>query len=132
MGRVLGIGLFVVVAFLAAIMAASEWGGEVVVLKTVDTVGVEHETHLWIVDDAGAQWLRAGQDGSGWLERLRTHPEVELKRGDTWGRYHATPVPGATARIHEAMAEKYGAADRLISLIRDGSKSVAVRLDPLP
>lgn len=132
MGRIIGILFGLVVAFFAAIMLASEWGGEVVVVKTFDTVGVEHETHLWIVDQAGAQWLRAGQSDSGWVERLNTRPEIEVQRAGNWAKYNATPVPGATARIEEAMAEKYGAADRFIALIRDESKSVAVRLDPLP
>ena len=33
-------------------------------------------------------------------------------------------------RIHRLMRDKYGSADRWISIIRDGGASVPVRLDP--
>ena len=38
----------------------SEYGGEVVVLRTTDAAEGTRETHLWIVEGAGSAWLRAG------------------------------------------------------------------------
>jgi hypothetical protein len=48
-------------------------------------------------------------------------------------RYRALPVrqPQVRDRIHALMREKYGMADRLVSLIRDPAQSVPVRLEPL-
>lgn len=136
--RKLGIALAVVVllgaAFLVAIMIASESGEEIVTLTTLDAAGTPQETRLWVVDDEGHAWLRAGVPTSGWLVRLEARPEVTVERGGAARRYLAVPVREAATRdrIHALMAEKYGAADALISWIRDGTQSVAVRLDPAP
>lgn len=110
---------------------ASEYGGEVVVLTTVDAEGVDHQTSLWIVEDEGRQWLRAGNSESGWYQRLRANPEVRLERGGKVGTYRAFPDPTRTQRINFLMARDYGVADRLIGLLRDDAKSMAVRLEPI-
>lgn len=136
--RVIGIALGLVVGLvalaLAAIMLASELGEEVVTLRTSDSAGVFQETRLWVVDDAGAAWLRAGRPQNAWYQRLRSQPEVELVRDGHTQSLRAIPVetPEARERIHALMAARYGLADRAISLIRDPSTSVAVRLDPIP
>ncbi len=131
----IAVGL-VVLAVLAAgaIFAASELGGEVVVLHTRDPVGADVTTHLWVVDDAGSAWLRSGLPTSGWFVRLEANPEVVVERGGQASRYRAVPVgtPEARDRIHALMREKYGWADRLIGAARDGSASIAVKLEPLP
>jgi hypothetical protein len=121
-------------AAVIAIFAASELGGEVVVLRTRDAAGSEMSTHLWVVDDAGFAWLRAGAPGSGWFARLEAIPEVVVERAGEPRRYRAAPLRTSEARerVHALMREKYGLADRLIDLSRDGSRSVAVRLEPLP
>ena len=41
-----------------------------------------------------------------------------------------TNDPGQPARIHALMRDKYGWADRVVSVIGDRSQSIAVRLDP--
>ncbi len=114
------------------IFAASELGGEVVVLTTQDASGAPRETRLWVVDDAGSMWLRAGQARNAWLRRLQANPSVRVERAGQVGNYRAVPVAedAARLRVHELMAEKYGWADHLIGLIRDGAASIAVRLDP--
>ncbi len=128
----MGIGrivLFAVLAFVIAVLTASEWGGEVVELRTTDGIGATQTTRLWIVDDQGNLWLRAGRASSGWLERVRVHPVVELVRGGTTAEYNASPVPEAAERINALMAEKYGVADWLIGLLRSRDDVVPVRLD---
>jgi hypothetical protein len=122
-----------VVALLVATFGASELGGEVVTLRTRDGAG-EAATRLWVVDDAGAQYLRAGNPGSGWLVRIQADPDVTVERNGFNARYRAVPVtndPGQPARIHALMREKYGIADRIVSVLGDRSQSIAVRLDPV-
>jgi hypothetical protein len=118
------------VAFGLTLVAASELGGEVVTLYTHDEGGAERSTSLWVVDREGFQYLRAGDGSSAWLERLRRAPEVRVERGGESARYQAVPAPELTREIDGLMAEKYGLADRVIGVIRDPAKSLAVRLVP--
>jgi hypothetical protein len=130
-----GLGLAIAaVLFGASIFYASEQAGEVVTLVTFDTDGAGAETRLWVVDDGGSAWLRAGQPSASWLARIEAVPEVVVKRGASEERYRAVPVRGAeaTARINEQMRARYGLWDRWISLIHDDDQCVAVRLDPIP
>ncbi|UCE85781.1 MAG: hypothetical protein JSU66_15870 [Deltaproteobacteria bacterium] len=128
----LGIVAVVVIAFFGSAMVASEVGGEVVTVFTVSDAGEPVETRLWIVDDGGFAWLRAGQAQSRWLARIDATPEIEVERAGQRSAYRAVPVRDAAARdrIHRRMAEKYGWADRLIAVMRDPSGSVAIRLEP--
>lgn len=129
--RLVAVVLVLALAFFAAIFAASEFGGEVVKLETVDANGATHTTHLWVVDDGGFQWLRAGVPSSGWLVRIDANPEVTVERGGVTYRMRAVPVrePVVRDRIHALMREKYPFADRLISVMRDPDGSVPVRLE---
>jgi hypothetical protein len=122
------------VLFGASVFYASEQAGEVVTLVSFDSDGAGAETRLWVVDDGGAAWLRAGQPSASWLARIETVPQVVVRRGSSEGRFEAVPVRGAeaTARINELMRARYGLWDRWISLIHDDAQCVAVRLDPLP
>lgn len=120
------------VASAGAIVAASEMGGEVVTLWTRDAAGREYDTPLWIVEDDGSQWLRAGSTDSAWYQRLEQHPTIVLERGGDKHRYEAIPMPHRTERINQRMAEEYGAADRLIAFFMDRDQAMAVRLDPIP
>ncbi|HVP28595.1 MAG TPA: hypothetical protein VMW35_05480 [Myxococcota bacterium] len=130
MGKLIRWLLIAAVAFVALIAIASEFGGEVVTLRTWDSIGVEYNTHVWVVDDQGSIWVRSGDPNSGWLERLHARPSCELERAGEWRKYVATPVPGAAERINSLMAEKYGWADAVIGLVMDRSASVPVRLSP--
>lgn len=125
--------LVVALAIGIAVMGASELGGEVVTLHTASPDG-EVTTRIWIVDEAGYAWLRAGVPENGWLLRIDADPEVVIERGGESLRFRAVPVrndPAIRDRIHERMRQDYGLADRIVSLIRDSSRSVPVRLDPI-
>jgi hypothetical protein len=131
--RILVWAVVLAVAFVGAIYGASELGGEIVTLRTRDG-GREVATRLWVVDDGGFQYLRAGDPSSGWLQRIELDPEIVVERNGVATRYRGVPViddPAQPARIHERMREKYGFADRIVSLLGDRSLSVAVRLVPL-
>jgi len=108
--------------------------GERVTLHTVDEQGRGYESALWVVELPGAGLhLRSGDPASGWLTRLALHPLVELERGGEAGHYRAVVVAEGDLRrvVNEAMARKYGAADRLVRRFVDVERSVPVRLEPI-
>jgi hypothetical protein len=129
--RILLLGVGIVVAFVLAVIIASE-SGEVVVLQTFDPVGTGYETRLWVIEDGDRLWLRAGDPESRWLQRLRVKPEVELERGGETRSYQAVPVddPDVRTWLNASLAEKYGWADRFVSILGDHSVCVPTRLDP--
>jgi len=121
--------LLVVVAFGLQFVAAES--GEVVVLHTF--AGGDTQTRrLWIVDDAGVSWLRAGQPTSSWYQRILENPEIEVVRGGETYAYTAFPVEGGPTvdHVNALMSRKYGWADGLIGAMFDRSDAVAIRLDP--
>ncbi len=120
----------VLVAFAATLMVLSEWG-EVVVLHSRAESGELRATRLWVVDDAGAAWLRSDGRERGWFTRVAVNPEVELERGDQRLPYNAIVVdtPETVARVSALMREKYGFTDALIEFVEGGWTPVAVRLD---
>lgn len=118
-----------VAVFFLGIALLSE-SGEVVVLETADAEGRSYETRLWIVEDAGQLWLRAGSPSSRWYVQLEASPDVKLTRGEETRDYRAVPVEAVRERINALMAEKYGTADRLIGIMADRGDSVPIRLDP--
>jgi len=120
--------VLLLVLFAGSMQLASE-SGEVVVLRTLGPDGATHETRLWIVDDGGVSWLRAGSPKAGWLPRLEANPEVEVVRGGKTMLVRATPVPSARDRINALMAEKYGLANRWIGLVVRRDEATPVRLD---
>jgi hypothetical protein len=119
-----------IVAFFGAMVLASE-SGEVVILHTRDPAGHEHVTRLWVVDHAGAEWVRAGHPGKGWFKRAQASPTVELERAGATSRRTAIAVldPDVIRSVNAAFALKYGAADWIVALSGDRSKRVVVRLD---
>ncbi len=126
-----GILVAAALLFVISVLVASESGDEVVTLTTVESDGSELATRLWIVDDGGFAWLRAGMPDTRWLRQIESIPEVVVERGDESIRHRAVPVLDSTVRdrIHSLMRDKYGWADQWISLIRDGTQSVPVRLE---
>ena len=115
--------------YLGLMMGASEFAEEVVELRTSDESG-SHPTSLWIVEDrSGNLWMRAGMSDSGWVERIRANPDAELVRGGTTSLRTAVLFPKRRDQVHAMMAERYGWSDKIISAMRDGSGSIAVRLD---
>ena len=114
-------------------LAASE-SGEVLVLETLDAEGQPHETRIWVVDDAGAVWVRGGPD-SGWVQRLLERPEVRAQRAGRQASFRAVPDqdPVIRDRVNALMREKYGFADRFIAVtLGDAEREGAlpIRLDP--
>jgi len=129
----LGVLVLLPALFFGMIGIASELGGEVIVLRTLDAEGAPVETRLWRVEHEGARYLRGGAD-SGWFVRLQAQPEVEVDDDAGSARYRAVPLPGDAAmrdRLNALMAEKYGFADRLIDLMRDPEAVIPIRLDPI-
>jgi hypothetical protein len=107
--------------------------GEVVVLETRDAVGAAHETRLWVVDHAGAAWLRTGDPASPWLERLRANPEVALTRAGERRAYRAAPVEDAATReqINALVLAKYGWRESVLRTMGMGpAGTTPIRLDP--
>ena len=105
--------------------------GELVTLRTQGPDGSQYETQLWVIDQEGELYLRAHFPGAKWLTRLRNHPEVELRRGDASDSFLALPVddPEVRRAVNQAMAAKYGFADRLASAVWNPEKSIPVHLD---
>jgi hypothetical protein len=117
---------------LAAVLYALSESGEVVVLHSRSADGAPRSTHLWIVDEGGASWLRSGGRERGWFRNVAALPEVELERNGETKPYRAIVVdtPADGARVAAAMREKYGWIDALILTLEGQPESVAVRLEP--
>jgi len=128
---VLAVVLGIPLLFGVTMMSASEFGGEVVKLHTLDEKGESHVTSLWVVEEGEDLWLRSGVPTSSWLVRIRANSEVELERAGVRAKYLAVPEPDKAAWLHERMRENYGFADQVISAMRPGGDSVAVRLNRL-
>jgi hypothetical protein len=125
------LGLFVLLG--VAQLVASE-SGEVLVLETLDADGQPQETRIWVVDDAGAIWVRGGED-SGWVQRLLARPEVRAQRAGDQSSFVAVPDrdPAARDRVNLLMREKYGFADLFIAVTlgdTDREGALPIRLDP--
>lgn len=123
-------GLAVVAVALATICVDE---GEVAKLVTFDNRQQAFETELWIVDIEGRTYVRAADSESDWLERLLAHPELQLRRNDSVSRVRGVPSddPALREAVNEAMRSKYGSVDRVVGWVRDRSRCVPVRLEPL-
>jgi len=106
--RLVGAAVLLVLIVVGVQVVASE-SGEVVTLRTFTDGGVQ-ETRLWIVDDAGVSWLRAGSPDSGWYQQVLENPEIEVVRGGEVREYTAFPVEGGPTvdHINALMSRKYG------------------------
>lgn len=106
--------------------------GEVVRLVTHDSVGQPLDTELWIADLPDGTYLRAGSPSVKWLARLRTDPNASLERDGKSVSIETFTVEDPTIRteVNRAMAEKYGAADRVWDFFRSDD-SVVLRVQPL-
>lgn len=126
-----GLGVVLAIPMLLFITQgiASE-SGEVVVLRTTDDAGGIRETRLWVVDDEGASWLRAGSAAAGWYRELAARPEVEVVRGHETLAVRGVTEPERQARVNDLMRAKYGWADSYISWLFGRDDSVPIRLAP--
>lgn len=119
LGLLLGLSL----ALLGIQTLASE-RVEVVELHTLDEAGTEVITRLWVVDDAGFQYLRVGADGSGWFTRSQSNGEIQLGRNGETQRYNTVLRQDKSDRVNQLMQQKYTWGDSFFALVmgsRDGS-----------
>jgi hypothetical protein len=133
----------VIMQCLGALLAAVVLGallldeGEVVTLVG-HHAGQAYETQLWVVELDGRSYLRARDGEAAWLSRLGSGADVQLRHGHgTSARleaFRATPSLDSALRqrVDEAMAAKYGLADRLWSTLSGTEASVPVTLVPAP
>ena len=126
-----GIVLALGATFMLSIILVSEAGTEVVTIETEEPDGSVRRTRLWVVDDGNFAWLRAGMGPVPWLEQATAKGTLVMTRNGDRDVYKVDVFddPVSRKRIHAMMREKYGAKDRYIDLIRDGDRSVAVRLE---
>ena len=105
---------------------------EVVELHTLDEAGAAVITRLWIVDDAGFQYLRVGATGSGWFSRLEVSEQIQITRGSETADYSVTLRPEKSERINELMQAKYTWGDSFIgTLVGSRENSIPIELHPL-
>ena len=104
---------------------------EVVRLRTLDEMGKEWVTKMWVVDLGDVTWVRAGNPTRAWYLRLLANPRVELERGGHVEPRVAIPddSPATRAAVDEAFAAKYGLVDRWYGLLVRRN-AVPIRLAP--
>ena len=124
--RIVVLIVVAVVLVMGGSIIASE-SGEVAVLRTPDPTT---ETRLWIVDDAGQQWIRAGSPQSSWLLAIQQNPAVEVERDGQTAPYTAVPDVASRERLNELFAAKYGWADAYIAALFGREDATPIRLDP--
>jgi len=124
--RLVGALVALVVLVMAGSLIASE-SGEVVILHTPEPVT---KTRIWIVDDAGQQWLRAGDPKSSWLAAIRKNPAVTVERAGKTASYTAIPDELSRERINALFAAKYGWADSYIGALFGRGDATPIRLAP--
>jgi hypothetical protein len=127
--RIAGLLVALVVVVMGLSMVASETG-EIVTLQTNDAEGKPKETRLWVVDDGGKQWLRAGSPQSSWLLDIQRSPIVQVEREGQKALYTAVPQPELRERLNPLFAEKYGWADAYIGALFGRDDATPIRLDP--
>jgi hypothetical protein len=125
---IIGLAICSPLIFGAALLVASEYGGEKVELETLDERGTSFFTTLWVVELHEEPWLRAGDPEATWLQRVRADPQVFLIRDGERREYQAEVSDDDVWRVNEAMRDKYAWADQIVSLIHDPEAVVPVRL----
>ena len=124
-------GLLLLVVLVFGLQLASSERVEVVELHTVDAAGNEVTTRLWIVDDAGFQYLRSSDISSGWGARVLAGAGFELDRNGSRASYRATLREDKRERINELMQAKYTWGDNMIGVLV-GSREAAMPLELHP
>lgn len=134
-GKYAAISLAAIVVLVLAILILQRLASErveVVELHTLDANNELQTTRLWVVDDAGYQYLRVGADGSGWFSRLQANAELELTRDGNRQRYTWELRPDKSALINTLMQEKYTWGDSVIgALVGSREGSIPIELQPL-
>jgi hypothetical protein len=122
-------------AALALLLLALIWidEGEVATLTALDRGGREKATEHFIVDVGGTAYVRASAADAHWVERLRQHPEVRLRRGDTTLLVRAVPIDDlwTSNAVDSAILAKYGLLHRVLFWLVESGNPVPVRLEPI-
>ena len=86
-------------------------------------------TRLWVVDHDGSAWLRSGDPGSAWFQRINSNAAVEVERNGK--RFAAKVAPDVAYRdlINALMRQKYGAADWFIHALLGRGDATPIRLE---
>jgi hypothetical protein len=126
-----------VMAALASLAGFTWWALEssgVAVLQTRSPDGSLRSTHVWFAEPNGELWLEAGTPENSWYRDIQQDPRVSFSATQRSGQYIARRVeaPGAHEEIRSLLREKYGVRDWWVTFLFDTSRSVAVRLAPLP
>ncbi len=124
------LALFALVIAIGALEIAASESGEVVVLQTQDAAGAKQETRVWVVDEGGHAYIRAGDPRSSWLLNIQKNPAVEVERGGKSAAFTAVPDVASRDRINAALLAKYGWADRVIAALFGREDATPIRLDP--
>src|SRR5690606_22451447 len=119
-----GIVLAIFISLLVIARIAQE-RVEVVELHTLDPQNEPVATRLWVVDDEGRQYLRAGNPEDIWLARLKDSFSVEMTRNGETREYTAVLREDKRDRINALMAQKYTWGDSFRALL-SGPRDEAV------
>ncbi len=132
--RRLALVALVLLVALGAVTLFSLEASDVAVLVTPRPDGRVRETHVWWVDDGGALLVEAATPERAWLAEARAAGEIEVERDGRRERFRVerSDAPGAHDRVRALLRAKYGWRDVWVGLLQDTSRSVAVRLPPLP
>ena len=119
------------VALLLVLQTIASERVEVVELHTLNELGEEVTTRLWVVDDDGYQYLRVGATGSDWFTRLQANNEFDVTRNDRRYTYRAELREEKSLGINALMQEKYTWGDTFFTIMtgsREGSIPVELHL----
>ena len=126
-----GILLLITFALVGLPQIASE-RVEVVELHTIDADGEAVTTRLWMVDDAGYQYLRVGGDGSGWFSRLQANGEFQVTRSGNTATYTAVLRADKGDKINQLMQAKYTWGDSVMAaMVGSREGAIPVELHPM-
>ena len=126
------LGLLIVGATFAGLERLAAERIEVVELIAANEAGEKRITRLWVVDDEGMAYLRVGDDGSGWYDRILMNDSVEVVREGVRAEYRVQARPEKSVRINELMQQKYTWGDTLIGQMLGGREgSIPLELQPL-
>jgi hypothetical protein len=102
---------------------------EVVQVVTTDEDGAARTTKVWIVVVDGEAYIRTG--GTRWGKNVERNQDVRLlAQGAEYDlRVEFVTDEALRARVTQALREKYGWPDRMLSVFRGGSPKI-MRLVP--
>lgn len=129
-----GVPAGAILAFVVGMYAASELGGEVVVLHRAAEDGSTDTVRLWVVEDATGTWIEHGYPDAPWIRRLTRDPVVTVERGGKPRRYVASADLASHDLYHRLRRDEYGLASEIVDWLAgdaDTCQGVPVLLEPV-